>query len=251
VNADSPYDALVMLELLLAALTFVGLRFITAPYGRHGRGGWGPTVPARIGWLVMETPAPVVFAFEYLRGAHRGELIPVLLLAMWQSHYLYRAFAYPLLMRGGRRMPVALMLMAIAFNTLNAWINARWVSRLGSYPTDWLTDPRFVLGVTLFGAGLAVHVSSDRTLRGLRAPGDTGYRIPRGGAYRRVSSPNYLGEIVEWTGWALATWSIAGLAFAVYTVANLVPRALDHHRWYRERFADYPPERRALIPFLL
>jgi 3-oxo-5-alpha-steroid 4-dehydrogenase 1 len=240
-----------MLELLLAALTFIGLRFITAPYGRHGRCGWGPTVPARIGWLVMETPASVLFAIVYLRGTHRGELIPLLLLAMWQSHYLYRAFAYPLLMRGGRRMPVVLMLMAIAFNTLNAWINARWVSQLGSYPTDWLTDRRFLLGVTLFAAGLAVHVSSDRTLRGLRAPGDTGYRIPRGGAYRWVSSPNYLGEIVEWTGWALATWSMAGLAFAVYTAANLVPRALDHHRWYRERFADYPPERRALIAFLL
>jgi 3-oxo-5-alpha-steroid 4-dehydrogenase 1 len=81
---------------------------------------------------------------------------------------------------------------------------------LGSYPTDWLTDPRFLLGVTLFAAGLAVHVTCDRTLRGLRAPGDAGYRIPRGGWYRWVSSPNYLGEIVEWTGWALATLPVRG-----------------------------------------
>ncbi len=35
------------------------------------------------------------------------------------------------------------------------------------------------------------------------------------------------------------------------TAATLVPRALAHHEWYRERFADYPPERRALVPFLL
>jgi protein-S-isoprenylcysteine O-methyltransferase Ste14 len=247
----SIYQLLVGLELVLALLTFVGLRFITAPYGRHGRGGWGPTVSARVGWLIMESPAAVLFAVVYARGAHRGELVVLLLLAMWQAHYVYRAFAYPLLMRDGRRMPVAVMLMAIAFNTLNAFINARWVSQLGDYPTRWLADPRFLLGVSLFGFGLAVNISSDRTLRRLRAPGETGYRIPRGGAYRWVSCPNYLGEIVEWTGWALATWSPAGLAFALYTTANLAPRALDNHRWYLDQFPDYPTRRRALIPYLL
>ena len=49
-------------------------------------------------------------------------------------------------------------------------------------------------------------------------------------------------------GWALATWSLPGLAFAVWTVANLVPRARANHRWYRGRFPDYPKERRALVP---
>jgi len=62
---------------------------------------------------------------------------------------------------------------------------------------------------------------------------------------------DYLGEIVEWTGWAVATWSLAGLAFALYTAANLAPRALSHHAWYRARFPEYPPSRRALVPFLL
>ncbi len=75
--------------------------------------------------------------------------------------------------------------------------------------------------------------------------------FPHGGAFRWVSCPNYLGEIVEWIGWALATWSLAGTAFALYTMANLAPRAVAHHRWYRERFADYPPQRRALVPFVL
>ena len=70
-------------------------------------------------------------------------------------------------------------------------------------------------------------------------------------AFEWVSCPNYLGEMTEWAGWALATWSLPGLAFAAYTAANLAPRALAHHDWYRERFPDYPPRRRALIPYLL
>jgi protein-S-isoprenylcysteine O-methyltransferase Ste14 len=74
--------------------------------------------------------------------------------------------------------------------------------------------------------------------------------IPRGGLFRWVSAPNYLGEMMEWVGFAIATWSLAGAAFAVWTIANLLPRAVSNHRWYRSKFADYPPERRALIPWI-
>ncbi len=245
------YLALVVLELVLAVCTVIGLRFIVAPYGRHGRAGWGPTVPARIGWLVMESPSPLLFLGIFFASPHHVDLVPLLLLAMWQVHYLQRAFVYPFLMRGGTRMPLAVVSMAISFNVLNAFINARWVGTLGDYPHAWLRDPRFAGGVALFGCGLALNLSSDRTLRRLRAPGESGYKIPRGGVYAWVSCPNYLGEIVEWCGWALATWSLAGLAFAVYTIANLAPRALANHRWYVDRFTDYPPERRALIPYVV
>ncbi|HEX5198995.1 methyltransferase [Paractinoplanes rhizophilus] len=244
------YRMLVLLEFALAAVTFVALRFITAPYGRHLRAGWGATVPARAGWLVMESVSPLVFAVVFRSGPRRADLVALVLFAMWQSHYVYRAFVYPFLLRGGGRMPVVVMLLAVGFNVLNASINAYWIGTLGQYPVGWLADPRFLIGVTLFAGGLALHVWADRKLRRLRASGG-GYRIPYGGAYRWVSCPNYLGEMVEWTGWALATWSPAGLAFAAYTVANLAPRAVDHHAWYHRQFPEYPAERRALIPYVI
>ena len=246
-----PYESLIVLEFVLAAATFVGLLFVVAPYGRHGRSGWGPTVPARFGWLVMESPAPLVFLGVYLAGSHRADLVPLLFLLLWQAHYVQRSFVYPLIMRGGARMPMSVMVLAIAFNVLNASINARWVSEFGNYPLSWLRDPRFLAGVVVFVVGYALNLSADRTLRELRRPGESGYRIPQGGAYRLVSCPNYLGEIVEWCGWAVATWSLPGLAFAAYTTANLAPRAIANHRWYLDRFPDYPRGRRALIPYLL
>jgi steroid 5-alpha reductase family enzyme len=246
-----PYRALVVLELALAVPTFVGLRFITAPYGRYRRAGWGPTVPARVAWIVMESPAPLLFAAVYATGAHRADLVPLLLLVLWQLHYVHRTFIYPFEMRAGTRMPVGVIAMAIVFNVLNAYVNAHWIAAVGSYPHAWLADPRFLAGTAMFLGGLALNITSDRALRRLRGPGESGYRVPRGGAFEWVSCPNYLGEMVEWAGWALATWSLAGLAFAAYTTANLAPRALTHHDWYRERFPDYPPRRRALIPYVL
>lgn len=236
----------------LGAVTLAALFFVSAPYGRHSRSGWGPMIPARVGWVVMEMPSALGFLALYFAGGHALELAPLALLALWQMHYLHRCFIFPFRMRAdGKQMPALIAGMAIVFNLLNTYVNARWISELGSYATSWLADPRFLVGAALMLAGFAINVHSDSVLFGLRKPGESGYKIPRGGLYRWVSSPNYLGELCEWCGWALASWSLSGAAFAFYTFANLFPRALSHHRWYRDKFADYPSERRALIPFVL
>ncbi len=246
------HDWAVRTELALAVITGVVLLFVAAPYGRYERAGWGPTLPATIGWILMELPAVVLFTAIFFSGDHRFELAPVVLLSLWQFHYLNRTFVFPFRMRApDRRMPVLVTLLGVGFNVLNAYVNARWIGHLGSYRSLWLTDPRFLVGTTLFLAGWFGNLHSDAILRNLRKPGGGGYAVPRGGLFRWVSAPNYLCEIIEWTGWAVATWSMAGLAFALYTAANLVPRALRHHAWYRERFVDYPSERKALIPYLL
>jgi steroid 5-alpha reductase family enzyme len=147
-------------------------------------------------------------------------------------------------------MPFAISLMAIVFNAINATLNARWVSELGSYPASWFGEPRCWIGVFLFVTGFAVNLRSDGILLSLRKPGEHDYRIPRGGAFRWLSSPNYVAELVEWAGWAIATWSLAGLAFFCFTFANLVPRAVANHRWYLRTFPDYPKERRAVVPWV-
>ena len=171
---------------------------------------------------------------------------------MWELHYVHRAFIYPFGLRSrGKRMPMLIGAMAFLFSSVNAYLNGWYLFTLsGGYEISWLSDPRFLAGVALFIGGYAINKHADRALRQLRQPGETGYAVPNGGLYRWVSCPNYLGEIITWFGWALATWSLPGLAFAVWVVANLVPRARDHHRWYRERFAEYPPNRRALLPGL-
>ncbi len=245
------HRAATWLELGLGVVTFVALFFVTAPYGRHQRAGWGPSIPQRLAWVLMELPAVVVWAAIYFAGEHAWEPAPLALLGLWQLHYVQRTFVFPLRIAAqGKTTPLTVVLLADVFNVLNAYVNARWVSHHGSYGAAWLTDPRFLAGASLFVLGFAINLWADGVLMRLRAPGDTGYKIPRGGLYEWVSCPNYFGEILEWTGWAIATWSLAGAAFAVYTFANLAPRAVAHHRWYQAKFADYPPSRRALVPLV-
>lgn len=242
---------LVLVMFALAVLSFMALLLVTAPYGRHLRSGWGPSMPASLAWVVMESPAVLLFVGVYAQGQYAADSVPVLLLALWQLHYINRAFIYPLRLRGqGGRMPLSIAGMAFAFNCLNAYLNARWISHFGSYQENWLGNPAFRIGIALFLVGWTVNQQSDAILLRLRRTGEPGYKIPQGGLFRWVSCPNYLGEIVAWLGWAIASWSLAGLAFAVFTLANLAPRALANHRWYLHRFPDYPRDRRALIPGL-
>lgn len=243
---------LVVTVCVAAGLTFVTLFFVTAPYGRHSRSGWGPAIPARLGWIVMESPAVLVFLGVYAAGENAAQFVPLLFLTLWQFHYVYRTFVYPFrLQNTAGRMPWAIVLMALCFNSINAYANARWISHFGDYAQAWLQSPAFLAGAVLFFSGWLTNRRADWVLLQLRGEGESAYRIPQGGLYRLVSCPNYLGEMLQWIGWAVLTWSAAGLAFAVFSIANLLPRAIANHRWYRREFADYPVERKAVIPFVL
>lgn len=246
---------LLWIFLAVAALTFPALFFVTAPYGRHAKNSRLPTIDATLGWLLMEAPSSLVPLGLWIFGTHRDDPARIALLLLWELHYVHRAFIFPFRRRGGeQRMPISIPASAFAFTSINSYLNARWIFGFApesAYGPSWLADPRFIAGAALFLVGFAINQQSDRILFNLRKPGETGYKIPHGGLYRFVSSPNYFGEIIEWFGFALASWSLPGLCFALWTVANLLPRAVSHHRWYKEKFADYPPERRALIPYLL
>jgi 3-oxo-5-alpha-steroid 4-dehydrogenase 1 len=234
----------------LAAAIFVALFFIVAPYGRYLRKSWGPKIGDRLGWIVMEAPSPILFATFFVLGIKSISVTAVAFLVLWEAHYIHRAFIYPFSRRNGvSGMSVVVVGLGFLFNMGNAYLNGRYVFTLsGGYTNEWLMTPQFIVGLGLFLTGFIINRRADSILRHLRKPGESGYKIPSGGLYRWISCPNYFGEIITWVGWAVATWSLPGLAFAVWTIANLAPRARAHHIWYRGQFSDYPPERKALMP---
>lgn len=251
-HLDAIYDWGVLAIFCLAGFAFPLLFWITVPYGgRHTSNRWGPSVPSRVSWLAMEIPAPIFLLLAYSQGRNAGEPVSLLLVSAFLLHYAHRAILYPIQMRAsGKRTPLLPVVIAALVNTVNGAVNGLAVGHIASYGTGWLGDPRFLVGAVVFGVGSRINLLSDGILRNLRAPGGNGYAIPFGGLFRWVSSPNYLGEIIQWAGWAIATWSTAGLAFFALTIANLAPRARANQRWYQSEFPDYPAERRALLPFL-
>ena len=237
-----------LIQFLLCPATLLGLLIISAPYGRHFRPGWGPSLPNRVAWFLMELPALAAISLLVL-GTPQASLAAVWVpLCFWLIHYTYRTVIFAALMRpSDRTFPIALVLCAVAFNLLNGFNNAEALLHKSTTTRGW-PDVSFWIGSGVFIVGFVMHVHADSVIRRLRQPGDDSYHIPHGGLFRWVSSPHYLGEIIQWLGWAVMTWSLAGLAFALFTVCNLVPRAMANQAWYKARFSDYPTQRRTLIP---
>jgi hypothetical protein len=244
------FDILLRSWFALAVVMFVVLLLRPAPYGRHATSGWGPTLSARAGWLLMESPAPLLFLLWFLTGSQNGSDVLVVFLLMWQAHYVHRAFVYPFTLgRTARPIPVLVVLFGILFNVVNTYLNGRYLFTFtAGYGVEWLSGWRFVCGTLLFAAGYVLNRYSDMVLRRERIASGLRYCRVERGIFRHICCPNYLGEILIWIGWAIATWSLAGLSFAVWTAANLMPRAKAHLQWCREHFEDYPAGRSALIP---
>ncbi|XP_023684534.1 3-oxo-5-alpha-steroid 4-dehydrogenase 1 [Paramormyrops kingsleyae] len=238
--------------LLMAAVTFFSLLFEDVPYGRYASRKYGFPVGAKFAWFVQELPALLIPLFLLLgTSASKLDRLPNrLLLVMYFCHYLQRCLIYPFLIRGGKGTPFVSFLLAFVFCVYNGYLQGRYLSHYADYPAGWVTHPAFVSGSIMWLVGFLINLHSDHILRNLRKPGETGYKIPPGGLFEYVSGANFLGEIVEWAGFACAGCSVHSASFAVFTLVVLSSRAAAHHRWYLEKFEDYPKGRKALVPFL-
>ena len=212
----------------LAVITFISLFFISAPYGRFVRKNWGPEIPNWLGWIIMELPSPVLVVYFVVTGEGLKNAVIWFIVALWVLHYFHRTFIYPFRITSrNKKMPFAVALMALVFNLGN------------------------IAGLILFFVGVFINLQSDQILINLRKNTEEGYAIPRGGMFKYVSSPNYFGELVEWLGFAIMAAGLPGFSFFIWTFANLVPRAIDNHKWYKQTFDNYPKDRKAIFPFIL
>lgn len=239
----------------LAVVVFVALHRVTAGYGMMYNRKWGPAVGNRLGWVLMEAPSFFAMLALWLLSDRRGEAAPIVMAALFLVHYFQRSFIFPFLIRGKGKMPLAIILMGVIFNVVNAYMLGGWifyVSAPEAYPVSWLYSPLFIVGTLIFLTGMGINLQSDSIVRHLRKPGDTRHYIPRGGMYRYVTSANYFGEFMEWVGFAILTWSVAGAVFALWTFANLAPRAIKIHQRYISEFGDEYRNlrRRYIIPFI-
>ena len=240
---------------VMAVIVFFALHRINAGYGMMGGSKWGPAINNRLGWFIMELPAFAGMAVIWALSPRGGEPAPCVMAALFELHYFQRTFIFPFLIRGKNRMPWAIICMGMVFNAINAYMIGGWLFYLSPadlYQPSWLLSPLFFMGTFIFLVGIGINLHSDHVIRSLRQPGDSRHYIPMKGCYRFVASANYFGETVEWIGYAILTWSLAGVVFALWTFANLAPRAKAIHKKYCDEFGpDYSSlGRRYIIPFL-
>ncbi|XP_041837845.1 3-oxo-5-alpha-steroid 4-dehydrogenase 2a [Melanotaenia boesemani] len=236
--------------IVLAPLYLLRQIRFCAQYGRYTPRGWR-CCPARLGWFLQEVPALLVPLLLLLGSVQTGSGTGrTLLVCTFMLHYFYRSLIYSCRTRG-RPVPLRIVLFAAIFCSISGFLQGHHLLHCAHFEDTWWTKTRLTTGFLVFLVGLTINIHSDNILRNLRNPGELVYRIPRGGMFELVSGANFLGEIVEWCGYAIAAWSLPTSALAFFTVCSIGPRAYQHHRDYQLRFEDYPRSRKAVIPFLL
>ncbi len=240
---------------VMGLFVFVCLYFVDAGYGKFRSDKWGYSINNKLGWFIMEFPAliPVGYAVIFILDCNINNL-PSIPLMYYILHYIYRSLIFPFLLKGKSQMPLAIALMGSTFNLVNSTLISFYTVYLPltKPATAGLHNPWiYMLGFFLMIYGFNIHRKADHTIRNLRKPGDTKHYLPTGGLFNYVTSANYLGELVEWIGFALMVNNPAGWMFVWWTAANLVPRAHAINKKYRAEFGDEAVgKRKRIIPFI-
>ena len=235
------FNIFLIIMSIIAVIVFIALYFVTAGYGVFYNKKWGPSIPNKIGWVLMESPVFIAMILLCVFSERNTNVVCLIFLILFEIHYFQRSFIFPFLIRGKSVMPLSVILMGVVFNTLNALMQGGWifyVSPKNMYEISWLTTPQFIIGTLIFFVGMIINIHSDYIIRHLRRPGDTKHYLPKKGMFKYVTSANYFGEFVEWCGFAILTWSLAGAVFALWTFANLAPRAAKIYDNYKKEFGD-------------
>lgn len=248
---------------------------------------YGPKINARISWFLFECPNLIwswYLCWYQLNGSiissdgtdetksfvlqiRSGEIIVstnALLVSLFTMHYVNRAIIYPLRMnRSSQPVPLVVILSAVAFTALNGYLQCFYLGHIEklnplTISASGVHNLQVLVGISIFFIGMGINIYSDGVLRNLRSQNkDTNattrrYYIPKGVFFTLISCPNFAGEILEWLGFAIASnFSLPSVAFVCYTASNLVPRGIAHHEWYKNKFEEYPSERKwAVIPFI-
>ena len=220
---ETMYHTLLYAMPVLAVIVFIALFFVKAGYGIFQSRQWGISLPNKVGWVLMECPAFLMMLFFWLQSPARSSSVLLSFFLLFELHYFQRSFIFPMLMKGKSRMPIAIT----------------------------ATTPSFIGGCLLFFGGMGINLHADHIIRNLRPAGDTRHYLPQKGIYHYVTSGNYFGELVEWTGFALLTQSTAAWIFVLWTFANLAPRAYAIRNRYREEFGrEAVGSRKCLIPYI-
>lgn len=251
----SQYDLFLLVMAALAVIVFIALNFIEVGYGITIDKKWGFAINNKIAWFSMEMPVFVLmivlclFSPRMISFDLSTSLVPLIIFLFFQTHYIRRSLIFPFLLKGRSKMPLIVMFMGVLFNLCNAFMQGGWLffkSPESMYSINWLWTPQFIIGALIYFGGMALNIHSDKIILSLRKDGDTKHYLPSKGFFKYVTGAHYFGEVIEWIGFAILTWSVSGLVFAFWTLANLVPRANAIYNKYKKMFGEETIKERKL-----
>ena len=105
----------------------------------------------------MESPVFIAMVVFYLLKGLNSGLTVFIITLIFLTHYFQRSFIFPFLIKGKSRMPIAIILMGVVFNLVNAYMIGCWLyiysfppyTVAPFYTVKWLYSPQFIIGTVI------------------------------------------------------------------------------------------------------
>lgn len=234
------YSSLVIIVLAIGPLEYIGQSQMAYSKFRPASG-----IPTRLGMFILyfiPLIALVISALPYISNPTTAQLF---VFGAVFIHFGKRVLEVLFLHKYSGPIGIITALFTAGFYSLAAFL----IGFTNRKPLPNL-DAWSYIGIGLFLIGITVNFIHHKILVDLRK-NTLDYIIPSGGLFTLVVCPHYLFEIMGWVGIALLSRHFgAWLALAAFSF-YLTARSLRTLKWYREKFSNFPPERKALIPFIL
>jgi protein-S-isoprenylcysteine O-methyltransferase Ste14 len=266
ISKEDNFNFYIQLGFLISDIPiFITLFFVKAYYGKFFNDynkyrSFIPTISSRTSWIIQECPCVFITIFFLYKYFNSTSIINSILLLAFLFHYIHRTFIFPFVIHSSKNNPLEITLMAFTFCFFNAIMINRSIFYYTNYDHDfWLY---YIYGLITFICGMYINIFSDYSMIKQRnakkeQEGGSKYIIPKGFMYELISCPNYFGELIEWLGFFVLSNTFSGLVFFVSTFANLFPRAIQYHQWYKTKFKEEfstdkdLANRKAIVPFLI
>lgn len=234
------YGFLALVAISVGPLEYFGQAMMAYSKFRPSSG-----ISTRTGMVILySTPlaALVISALPYLSSPTTVQL---LVFASVFIHFAKRVLESLFLHKYSGPVGVFTTLMIASFYSFAAFL----IGYLNRTPLQEM-DAWFYFGIVLFVIGIIGNFNQHKALADLRKD-SLEYKIPRGGLFEYVVCPHYLFEIITWLGIFLLSRHLGTLFVLAFIIAYLSARSIRTLAWYREKFKEFPANRKGIIPFFL
>lgn len=200
-------------------------------------------IPSRVGMFVLYS-LPIVtsvgFGLPYLANANAVQWV---VFAAITLHFVKRTLEVLFVHKySGYMQTFTFVIIVVTYALIGGMISGLNVKAIPAM------DALFYLGIVLFIIGEVGNYYHHKLLADLRS-GTTGYFIPRGGWFKYATCPHYFFELLAWLGIVLMSRHLFTVLAFIAMFGYLTGRSIKTRAWYRERFKDYPADRKFMIPY--
>ena len=107
------YRIALIVMAIIAVIVYIALQYFKAGYGYLRTANWGPSIPNRPAWVLMECPVFIVMVVLMVKYQANANIVTIAMATLFLIHYFQRSFIFPLLIKGKSIFAISVLFISL------------------------------------------------------------------------------------------------------------------------------------------